>query len=211
MALSTPLARAESVARDARRFDALLKEHHPRVYRFAYRLTGSRLDAEDLAQDAFVRAHRAFDKYDPTRPFEQWILRITYRLFIDSLRRRKQPQTFSLDEFRDLPDAEIRVSREIPDGRANPEALLMEGTLDERLEKALEKMPDPFRRAVWMADVEGLSYEEIAEAMRCSTGTVRSRIHRGRTHLRRALAGLKALAQSAALLLAPALVSAIEM
>lgn len=210
MALSSTITRPEHNQADATRFDALLKEHRPRVYRFAFRLTGSRLDAEDLAQDAFVRAHRAFDKYDPTRPFEQWILRITYRLFIDSLRRRKQPLTFSLDEFRDLPDAELRVAREIPDGRANPESMMMEGTLDERLEKALDKMPNPFRQAVWMADVEGMSYDDIAVKMGCSTGTVRSRIHRGRTHLRRALAGLKALVQTAALLFAPALVCAID-
>jgi RNA polymerase sigma-70 factor (ECF subfamily) len=211
MALSAPIARPETETHDARRFDTLLKEHRPRVYRFAYRLTGCRLDAEDLAQDAFVRAHRAFNRYDPTRPFEQWILRITYRLFIDSLRRRKQPQTYSLDEFRDAPDAELSIAREIPDGRANPESLMMEGTLDEKLETALDNLPDPFRRAVWMADVEGLSYEEIAESMRCSTGTVRSRIHRGRTRLRHALSGLKALLQTAAVLLTPALVSAMDM
>jgi RNA polymerase sigma-70 factor (ECF subfamily) len=197
-------------AHDSRLFDTLLKEHHPRVYRFAFRLTGSRPDAEDLAQEAFVRAHTAFDRYDRARPFEQWILRITYRLFIDRLRRRKHPQTYSLDEIQETANAESRFSREIPDERANPEAMLMEMALDERLEKALEGMPAVFRQAILMADVEDMSYDEIAAAMSCSAGTVRSRIHRGRTHLRKALRGLKHLVQSAALLFAPALVSAVD-
>jgi DNA-directed RNA polymerase specialized sigma24 family protein len=158
MALSAAAARPVLSPQDARRFETLLVEHRPRVYRFAYRLTGSRLDAEDLA-----------------------------------------------------PDAELRTARQIPDGHANPESTVLERVLDERIEQALNKLPDSFRRAVWMADVEGMTYEEIASAMRCSTGTVRSRIHRGRSQLQRTLASLRALIQTAAILLAPAMVSAIEM
>ena len=196
--------------RDARLFDSLLREHHPRVYRFAFRLTGSRPDAEDLAQEAFVRAHTAFERYDRGRPFEQWILRITYRLFIDRLRRRKSPPTFSLDEIQESPDAESSYSREIPDNRSNPESVLLDFALDERLEKALDGMPAVFRQAVLLADVEEMSYDEIAETMSCSTGTVRSRIHRGRTHLRKTLMGMARIARSIAFLFAPALASAVD-
>jgi RNA polymerase sigma-70 factor (ECF subfamily) len=177
---TTPLFRSA-------RFDDLLHTHYLRTYRFAYRLTGNRSDAEDLTQDTFIRAHRAFHCYDPQRPFERWLHRIAYRLFLDNLRRQRLPKMFSLDAFRENQRGEASISPEIPDPDSNPENIVLDAILDERLARAVRALPGAFRTAVTLCDIEGMSYEEAAEIMDCSLGTVRSRLHRGRHLLRNAL------------------------
>jgi RNA polymerase sigma-70 factor (ECF subfamily) len=170
---------------DRREFDALVARCHRQAYNIAYRLTGNHADAEDLTQESFLRAYRFFDRYNREMPFENWLYRIMSRVFIDELRKRPRFKAHSLDQplkVGDGGDAEVML--EIPDPNSNPEQMFLTDELDEHLQRALNSLPEEFRIAVILADIEGLSYEEIAETMNCSLGTVRSRLHRGRKLLR---------------------------
>jgi RNA polymerase sigma-70 factor (ECF subfamily) len=174
----------QALSRPRREFDRLVQRHHKQAYNVAYRLTGNHNDAEDLTQEAFVRAFRFFDNYRRELPFENWLFRIMSNLFIDETRRRSKIKTQSLD----APLAGTDLLMEIPDEREQPESVVLHEELDEEIQKALLTLPQEFKMAVILADIEGLSYEEIARAMNCSLGTVRSRLHRGRRLLRTKLA-----------------------
>ena len=171
---------------DRKEFDALVNRCHRQAYNIAYRLTGNSADAEDLTQETFLRAFRFFDRYNRDMPFENWLYRIMSRVFIDELRKKPKFKTQSLDQpLNNADSGDSEVLLEIPDFESNPEQMLISEALEEHLQTALNTLPDEFRIAVILADIEGLSYEEIAETMNCSLGTVRSRLHRGRKLLRR--------------------------
>src|SRR5947209_7098530 len=165
---------------DRSEFDALVSRFHRQAYNIAYRMMGNHADAEDLTQEAFLRAFRFFDRYNREMPFENWLYRIISNVFIDELRKKPKVKCQSLDQ--PLPnstsDAQIRL--EIPDISTDPENMMLQVELDEPLQQALCVLPPDFRQAVILADVEGLSYEDISESMGCSLGTVCSRLHRGR-------------------------------
>jgi len=178
------------LARPKREFDSLVQRYHKQAYNIAYRLTGNHADAEDLTQEAFVRAFRFFDNYRRDLPFENWLFRIISNLFVDDLRRRPKARIQSLDApVGNDATSESNAFLEIPDTRENPERVVLHEELDEQIQRALAALPQDFRTTVILADIEGMSYEEISEAMHCSLGTVRSRLHRGRKLLRTKLAG----------------------
>jgi RNA polymerase sigma factor (sigma-70 family) len=158
-------------------WDQVVHEHSGRVFRLAYRLTGNRHDAEDLTQEVFVRVFRSLDSYTPGT-FEGWLHRITTNLFLDQARRKARIRFDALAD-----DAETRL----PSRAVTPDTSVMDGVFDDDVESALADLPPDFRAAVVLCDVEGLSYEEIADVLDLKLGTVRSRIHRGRTMLRKAL------------------------
>lgn len=166
-------------------FDRLVGKTQRQAYNMAYRLTGNRDDAEDLTQEAYLRAFRSFATYNRKLPFEGWFFRILSNLFIDLLRRRPKVKPLSLDHPMGDDDSEQNLLLQIADVHSDPAQTLMESVMDERLQNALNALPQSFRTAVLLCDVEGKSYEEIAMLMRSSIGTVRSRIHRGRALLRR--------------------------
>ena len=159
-------------------WDEIVERHSDRVYRLAYRLTGNRPDAEDLTQEVFVRVFRRLDTYTPGT-FEGWLHRITTNLFLDQARRK---QRIRFDTLSDERASTLRSAGPAPD------AALAERLFDDDVERALASLPPDFRAAVVLCDVEGLSYDEIADILGAKLGTVRSRIHRGRAMLRRALA-----------------------
>jgi RNA polymerase sigma factor (sigma-70 family) len=159
-------------------WDEIVVQHSARVYRLAYRLTGNPHDAEDLTQEVFVRVFRSLSTYTPGT-FEGWLHRITTNLFLDQARRKAKIRFDALAD-----DADNRL----PSRVAAPDAQVLEGLFDADVEHALAELPPDFRAAVVLCDIEGLSYEEIADVLGLKLGTVRSRIHRGRTMLRKALA-----------------------
>jgi RNA polymerase sigma-70 factor (ECF subfamily) len=170
---------------DRKEFDALVQRCHRQAYNIAYRLTGNHADAEDLTQESFLRAYRFFDRYNREMPFENWLYRIMSRVFIDELRKKPRFKTQSLDQPLNTGDSgDADVLLELPDFESDPEQMILSDALDEYLQTALNALPEEFRIAVILADIEGLSYEEIADTMNCSLGTVRSRLHRGRKLLR---------------------------
>ena len=158
-------------------WDEVVEKHSDRVFRLAYRLTGNRPDAEDLTQEVFVRVFRSLDTYTPGT-FEGWLHRITTNLFLDGARRKQRIRFDALSDERAarLESADIA-----------PEVAYSEQRFDDDIERALATLPPDFRAAVVLCDVEGLTYEEIAGILDAKLGTVRSRIHRGRAMLRRAL------------------------
>lgn len=169
-------------------FDRLVVRYHKQAYNIAYRMTGNHADAEDLTQEAFVRAFRFFGNYRRDWPFDNWLYKIMSNLFVDSLRRKPKARAQSLDQPLDLGGHSEDVFLEIPDVQSNPERMVMSHELDENIQRALSGLPQDFRMTVILADIEGMSYEEISEAMACSLGTVRSRLHRGRKLLRSKIA-----------------------
>ncbi len=159
-------------------WEEIVAQHSARVYRLAYRLTGNRHDAEDLTQEVFVRVFRSLASYTPGT-FEGWLHRITTNLFLDHARRRSRYRFDALAE-----DSETRMPGRAP----SPDAAFDDTLFDEDVEASLAELPPDFRAAVVLCDIEGLTYDEIADVLDLKLGTVRSRIHRGRTMLRKSLA-----------------------
>ncbi|MBV9439613.1 MAG: sigma-70 family RNA polymerase sigma factor [Candidatus Eremiobacteraeota bacterium] len=157
-----------------------MEQYGKATFNFAYRLTGNEADARDLTQDAFIRVYRAWRSFQPGTSFLSWIYRIVTNLYRDELRRRKG-----------------RFQEEIPEDNApqqyagqrplavDPIEEYMSGQLGEPLAKALAGLSPEQRQVVVLADIEEYSYQEIADIMGCSIGTVRSRLHRARALLRR--------------------------
>jgi RNA polymerase sigma-70 factor (ECF subfamily) len=158
-------------------WDEVVRTHSARVYRLAYRLTGNQHDAEDLTQEVFVRVFRSLSSYRPGT-FEGWLHRITTNLFLDGVRRKARIRFEGLAE-----DAAERL----PGREPSPAQAYHDAHLDADVQAALDSLAPEFRAAVVLCDIEGLSYEEIAASLGVKLGTVRSRIHRGRTQLRAAL------------------------
>jgi RNA polymerase sigma-70 factor, ECF subfamily len=158
-------------------WEEVVRAHSARVYRLAYRLTGNCHDAEDLTQEVFVRVFRSLPSYTPGT-FEGWLHRITTNLFLDITRRKQRIRFEGLGEET---AARLRGTEPTP-----PQAF-DERHLDHDIAAALADLPPEYRAAVVLCDIEGLTYEEIAEVLRVKLGTVRSRIHRGRAQLRAAL------------------------
>ncbi len=151
----------------------------PSLFGTALRFTRDKEDASDLVQETMVRAYEAFDRFDG-RNFKAWALRILTNLYINRYRKRqREGQTGSLDD--EHAAEPVAPADEAPDRR------LFDGLLGGEVEEALAKVPDTFRTAVILCDLEGLTYDEIAEATDVPVGTVRSRIARGRTILRKEL------------------------
>ena len=159
-------------------WEEVVEQHSARVYRLAYRLTGNVHDAEDLTQDVFVRVFRSLETFEPGN-FAGWLHRITTNLFLDRARRASR---IRMDGFAEGAENQILGSEILP------EVAVHDAGFDPDIEGALASLPEKFRVAVVLCDVEGLSYDEIADVLGVKVGTVRSRIHRGRTQLREALA-----------------------
>src|SRR5579862_3107925 len=158
-------------------WEEIVREHSARVYRLAYRLTGNSHDAEDLTQEVFVRVFRSLSSYTPGT-FEGWLHRITTNLFLDMARRKQRIRFEGLGD-----DTAARLG----DGARSPADAFDDRHLDSDIQAALKALAPEYRAAVILCDIEGLSYEEIADALGIKLGTVRSRIHRGRAQLREAL------------------------
>lgn len=164
---------------DPQEFERYMEDSHRKVYALALRLAGNPSDAEDLTQEAFIRAYRFFHRYDSSQSFSSWMYRIVTNVHIDSVRRKGKVKWTSIDQ-----PIHNDITWEIADESTAPDRDLLNESMDEPLQVGLSKMTPEFRTAVVLADIEGMAYEEIAETMKTSVGTVRSRIHRGRKQLR---------------------------
>ncbi len=160
-----------------------MREASRQAYALAFRLTSNSHDAEDLVQETFIRAFRFFHRYDESMPFASWVYRIMTNVHIDNVRKKSRLKTTSLDHA----GQDQTAQWEVPDDTLTPDREMMDSSMEEPVQLALRSMTPEFRTAVIMADVDGMAYEEIAEIMEISIGTVRSRIHRGRKQLRKHL------------------------
>lgn len=159
-------------------WEEIVTQHSARVYRLAYRLTGNMYDAEDLTHDVFIRVFRSLHSYQPGT-FEGWLHRITTNVFLDKMRRKQRIRFDALSD---------ESAARLPSRELGPEQHYSETHFDDDVQRALDALTPDFRAAVVLCDIEGLSYEEIATTLGIKLGTVRSRIHRGRSQLREALA-----------------------
>jgi RNA polymerase sigma-70 factor (ECF subfamily) len=161
-------------------WEEVVDVHSARVERLAYRLTGNRADAEDLTQDVFVRAFRSLGGFrqGTSGTMEGWLHRITTNLFLDQVRRRAR---LRFDPVAEVHDARLERVTAL---HTDP----VDGLLEGDVETALSQLAPELRAAVVLSDIEGLSYEEVAAVLDVPLGTVRSRLHRGRSQLRRSLA-----------------------
>lgn len=183
---TTPSQRGRSERQEREEFDKLFRKTYGRAYGLAYRMLRNPTEAEDAAQEAYLRAWRAFPSFEPSRPFEAWLMRILINIIHDWFRRRKcvGPMA-SLDSVSDAGRRTLHADP--PDPAPGPEARLLEGSFSSELEAALSQLPESYRAAILLACVDERPYEEISVALDCPVGTVRSRVHRGREQLRRLL------------------------
>ncbi len=168
-------------------FNQLVLHYQSIVYGAVYRLLGDPDTAADVTQDAFLAAYRGISSYRGGSSFRAWLLRIASNMACDHWRRMRRHPAESLEfltEEDETPSSEALNALADSSAEGNPEEMLLTQELQSAIQKGLEQLPLDQRVAVILCDIEGLSYEEIAESTQTSIGTVRSRISRGRGRLR---------------------------
>lgn len=171
----------------AARFERDAMPYLDQLYGAATRLTRNRQDAEDLVQETYAKAFAAFHQFQPGTNLKAWLYRILNNTFISNYRKaQRQPLQADVAEVEDW--QEYQASNHTSKGLQSAEAEAIENLPDSEIRDALAKLPEDRRLAVYLADVEGFAYREIAEIMDTPIGTVMSRLHRGREQLRELLA-----------------------
>jgi RNA polymerase sigma-70 factor (ECF subfamily) len=176
----------ETLAQRKARFEKDALVFTSQLYGAALRYTKNTHDAQDLVQDTYAKAFTSFHQFEPGTNLKAWLYRILTTTFINSYRKDQRRPQISAGEIEDwqLADASSHTS----DQGKSAEEEVLENIADKDIKEALAAMPEEFRRAVYLSDVEGFSYKEIAEITGVPTGTVMSRLHRGRKLLRSSLA-----------------------
>lgn len=161
-------------------FEEMVANHLDALYRTAVRLTGRPQDAEDLVQETYLRAWRSLHTYRPGTNPKAWLFRILHNARIDQYRASTRTVQ-TVDEMEGQDPAFVV--------HETPESLVLEGVMDAEIRQALTRLPEAFRACLILADLEGFSYQEIADILAIPRGTVMSRLFRGRRAMRKALAG----------------------
>ncbi len=165
---------------DANAFEYLVAAYEKNVYNLALRMTGSPEDAEDMAQEAFLKAYSSLDSFRGDSKFSVWLYRIVSNVCLDFLRRQKKRQSFSLSmEDDDGEETEL----ELPDLSRLPEEELEKKLTRDAVRRGLAQLPEDARQILLLREIQGLSYEEIGETLGLEPGTVKSRIFRARKKL----------------------------
>ncbi|GAB2500062.1 sigma-70 family RNA polymerase sigma factor [Corynebacterium atrinae] len=156
------------------------------LYGGALRMTRNPTDAEDLVQETFLKAYKAFDSFKPGTNLKAWLYRIMTNTYINTYRKKQRQPAQSWDE--EISDHQLyTTSSHDSTGLESAEVEALKNMPDGKIAEAMNQLPEDYRMAVYYADVEGLAYKEIAEIMGTPLGTVMSRLHRGRKQLREAL------------------------
>jgi len=166
-------------------FESLVRRYDRNVFRIAQHITQNREDAEDVVQDAFLKAYQNLGQFQGQSKFYTWLVRIAVNEALMRLRRRRPERTVSIDE--DVKTEEDSMPREIADWSPNPEQLYTQSELKDILGKTIQGLPPSFRTVFVLRDVEGLSTEETASALELSVPAVKSRLLRARLQLRERL------------------------
>ena len=165
---------------DVNAYEALVKEYEKNVYNLALRMTGNSEDAADMAQEAFIKAYNSLTAFRGDSKFSVWLYRIVSNVCLDFLRSRSRKQTVSLSTEND--DGE-EVELDIADETHSPEQLLDRSLTRDAVRRGLAALPPDHREILLLREIQGLSYEEIADVLGLEAGTVKSRIFRSRKKL----------------------------
>ncbi len=163
---------------DVQAFDVLVRRYKDQLLNYVYRFVGSRVDAEDIVQETFLRVFKNKHYYKEIAKFSTWVYTIAGNLAKTELRRRKRRKVFSVSNF-------VNEERDydIPDSGRNPELEVESSIKDGIIQKAIEKLPSKFKEVILLRDVQGFAYEEISQILNIPLGTVKSRVNRGRLKL----------------------------
>jgi len=171
-----------SGGRQVSEFEQVALVHLDSLYQGALRLTRSRAEAEDVVQETFLRAFRSFERFNPGTNCRAWLFTILRNVFLNRVRNQAREVLEA-----DVGETAVEAASEGHGAGGNPEEELLQSVLHGDVDRALKALPLPFREAVVLVDLEGLSYREVAEVVGCPVGTVMSRLSRGRSLLRQAL------------------------
>jgi RNA polymerase sigma-70 factor, ECF subfamily len=177
---------ARSLDGDLSSFEAIVNRYKDRLYNFVLRFVKDQLTAEDIVQDTFLRAYRKRESFQAVAKFSTWIYTIAGNLAKSELRRRKRWRFLSVG----VQNEETGATFELPDLGATPDRNTETSLAEEQIHNAIGRLPERYREAVILRDVEGLDYDEISQIIGCPLGTVKSRINRGRLRLQEDLAEL---------------------
>jgi RNA polymerase sigma-70 factor (ECF subfamily) len=172
--------------RDA--FKTLFERYHRRAYALAFGMLRHQDDAMDVVQDAFIKAHKYLDKFEGNSSFYTWLYRIVMNLAIDHLRKHRRVKPVELDESRIENDGDDPLLPRILGG--NPGRALVDKQIRARIDQALDELSENHRAVLVMRELEGLSYEDMAQAMACSKGTIMSRLFHARRNMQKRLLDL---------------------
>jgi RNA polymerase sigma-70 factor, ECF subfamily len=172
---------------DAAAFDDIVSRYQHKVHNYICRMIGPTADAEDLAQETFVRAYMSMHSFQSRASLNTWLYRIATNLCIDYARRNRKVKALTTSLFRETDDEESDTEFDVPDSRYDPEAIVLNTELGVQFDAALRELSEKLRMVVVLHDIEGLQYEEIARVVQCPIGTVKSRLFAARSALRNRL------------------------
>ena len=178
---------ADLTSEEKARFQAEALPLLDSLYGGALRMTRNPADAEDLVQETMLRAYRSFDRFEAGTNLKAWLFRIMTNAYINTYRKKqREPRKVSSDEIEDF-DLYQELKSHDPQWEMTPENMVLNSLVDTDIIEAIDDLPEQFRLAVVLSDIEGFSYAEMAEIMDVPLGTVMSRLHRGRKALQKRL------------------------
>ncbi|MBE5040370.1 RNA polymerase sigma factor [Ructibacterium gallinarum] len=166
-------------------FEQLIAEHQKRIFSIAYRIAGNSDDAADMAQEVLVKIFKNINKFKGDSKFSTWIYRVATNTCLDELKRIRRHPSYSLDQ--EIDTEEGSISAEIEDDAPTPEESAERKAVRDAVNIAIARLGDDHKKVIVLRDLQGFSYEEIAKIMNCSEGTVKSRISRARSQLKKIL------------------------
>lgn len=176
---------------DVEAFEQLISQHQKTVFNIAYRLTSNYEDASDVAQEAFIRAYSSLAEFRGDSSFATWLYRIVNNACLDELRKRKRQRVTYIDESVTMDDGEM--SRQIADTADGPEQALERVEIQRAVQESITSLDEEYRLVLVMRDIQGYSYNEIADALAINLGTVKSRLNRARNALKEKFGSLELL------------------
>ena len=178
----------QAAAGDKHAFEQLITGYEQLIYSFAYRMLGNAWDARDAAQESLVKIYKNIHKCHDISSFKSWIRAITNNTCIDELRRRSKKREDSLTRYYETDEGEVEVQFASPD--PGPETQALSNERQRRIQQAINQLPVKYKQLIVMRDINGASYEELADATGLAPGTVKSRLSRARAKLKDLLADI---------------------
>lgn len=167
-------------------FESAELPYRDQLFKTALRMTRSVEETEDLLQETYLKAYRYYDRFEEGTNLKAWLFRIMKNTFINNYRKRKvQPQQVEFDDLRE--SVENGLLEEFQTPEADPETTFLEGEVDGTVREALASLPHDYKMAVLMVDLQGFTYQEVADMLAVPVGTIMSRLYRGRKKMERAL------------------------